>query len=219
MHKQEGNEAYCEKNIKKALRTAVGDLSRAKSMLHNIYTYICQLKVYTTLMPAYDTCFQHLDKPAWKTKVSVRWPHELEFEGQAETKSRCESVAAAALVEYLVRNGHIDRTLSPRSCTDSHMDRESRLLKSRRNAPVPMALPADCVIDMRDVVDRFGDFQIFDPKLSEAPQSSPKQPVTAPQVSTTSPVLYSKARSTAVPEACNLWDELSTAIEDQVAWL
>ncbi|XP_077546866.1 ATP-dependent RNA helicase DHX30-like isoform X2 [Haemaphysalis longicornis] len=131
------------------------DINRAKSLLHNIYAYISQLKLDDTLMPSYATCFGQSNKAIWETVLRVRWPCELAFKGQAPTKSRSESLAAAALVEYLVRNGHVDRTLSPRSCSDSQLNREAKLLKSQRSAPVPVALPADCVHDMRDIVDRF----------------------------------------------------------------
>lgn len=131
------------------------DLNRAKSLLHNIYAYVSQLKLDNTLMPLYATSFGQSSKPIWETVLRVRWPCELAFKGEAPTKSRSESLAAAALVEYLVRNGHVDRTLSPRSCSDSQLKREAKLLKIQRSAPVPVALPADCVRDMRDIVDRF----------------------------------------------------------------
>ncbi|KAK8783204.1 hypothetical protein V5799_015456 [Amblyomma americanum] len=160
------------------------ELGRAKSVVHNIYAYVCILKGDEALLPSYTTVlsqrlhqqtgaqcgfvcrtttcresFPHnhawnmknARSPSWTCTLTVKWPCNLSFDGSARTKKEAEALAAFHLVEYLVTRGHIDRNLSPKTCSDQDL----RKRMSQRMAPMPVALLESSVPAMQDLVTQF----------------------------------------------------------------
>ncbi|XP_077496050.1 uncharacterized protein LOC144106959 [Amblyomma americanum] len=127
------------------------ELGRAKSVVHNIYAYVCILKGDEVLLPSYTTVLSQTHSPSWTCTLTVKWPCNLSFDGSARTKKEAEALAAFHLVEYLVTRGHIDRNLSPKTCSDQ----ELRKRMSQRMAPMPVALLESSVPAMQDLVTQF----------------------------------------------------------------
>nr|XP_054924687.1 ATP-dependent RNA helicase DHX30-like [Dermacentor andersoni] len=127
------------------------ELSRAKSIVHNIYAYVCKLKEDRSLMASYNSNVEQGKVCLWTSTVTVKWPCELAFEGSARNKAEAEALAAAALVRYLVEKGHVDKDLSPKTISDQEVRRQ----KSQRFAPVPVVLPETFIPDMQEILSDF----------------------------------------------------------------
>lgn len=79
----------------------------------------------------------------------MKLPCKLAFEGSARNKA--EALAAAALVQYLVETGHVDKDLSPNTV----LDQEVRCQKIQQIAPVSMKLLETSVPGMQDILTEF----------------------------------------------------------------
>ncbi|XP_037554433.2 uncharacterized protein LOC119431037 [Dermacentor silvarum] len=126
-------------------------LSRAKSVVHNIYAYVCKLKDDKSLMASYNSSVKQGKVCHWTSTVTVTWPCELAFEGNARNKAEAEALAAAALVQYLTDKGHVDKDLSPKTVSDQEMQRQ----KNQRIAPVSVALPKTFIPNMQEILAEF----------------------------------------------------------------
>ncbi|CAN7937110.1 unnamed protein product [Ixodes hexagonus] len=129
------------------------DTRCAKMAVHNIYAVVCRDRDDFALRPQYE---DEITKGSpgivtWQSTVRVSWPCELAFEGCANTKSEAQRRAASALLQYLEANGHVDQRGSPVTCSPS----EKKELESRRQAPIEVSLPSECVPMMRKLLDEF----------------------------------------------------------------
>lgn len=137
------------------------ELGRCKSILHNIYAHVSKLKDDRSLMPVYHSNLFQDNVAHWTSKVVVRWPRDLVYEGSARNKSEAEALAAKALIQYLVTKGHVDSDLSPKTASDQEVRRH----KSQRIAPVSVVLPEASVHKMQELLTEFEALVASAPRL------------------------------------------------------
>ncbi|XP_037271570.2 ATP-dependent DNA/RNA helicase DHX36 isoform X1 [Rhipicephalus microplus] len=137
------------------------ELGRCKSILHNIYAHVSKLKDDSSLIPVYDSNVYQDGVAHWTSKVVVKWPRELVYEGSGRNKSEAEALAARALIQYLVVKGHVDSDLSPKTASDQEVKRRKR----QRTAPVAVALPVASVHEMENLLKEFEALVASAPRL------------------------------------------------------